>query len=117
VTAVLLRKLADLLKDAATGFVANDLCHVTNARLLEKVCPMSLNSGRADGQQFRNVARLSEQVEALRAQANIRRTLMLFAMYRTLTREQRIAFSQLLRQTAATRSVSPPRPESPLRQD
>jgi Spy/CpxP family protein refolding chaperone len=37
-------------------------------------------------------------VEALRAQRNVRRTLMLFAIYRRLTPEQRAAFTKL-RQT------------------
>lgn len=45
-----------------------------------------------------HLERLSEQVETLRAQINVRRTMMLFAMYRTLTREQRTTFSRL-RQT------------------
>jgi hypothetical protein len=36
-----------------------------------------------------DVAQLSEEVEALRAEQNIRRTLMLFEMYQTLTLEQR----------------------------
>src|SRR4029079_15047198 len=35
------------------------------------------------------VKRLSEQVEALRAQHNVRRTLMRFALYRRLTAQQR----------------------------
>jgi len=35
------------------------------------------------------VKRMSEQVEALRAQHNVRRTLMRFALYRRLTAEQR----------------------------
>jgi Spy/CpxP family protein refolding chaperone len=77
-------------------------------RLLER----TLERGNADDA---SVARLSEQVEALRAQANVRSTLMLFAMYRTLTREQRAAFTEL--RQAATRSASPPRPESPPRRD
>jgi Spy/CpxP family protein refolding chaperone len=41
------------------------------------------------------VKRLSEQVEALRAQHNVRRTLMRFAIYRRLTPEQRSALAQL----------------------
>jgi Spy/CpxP family protein refolding chaperone len=43
------------------------------------------------------VKRLSEQVEALRAQHNVRRTLMRFAIYRRLTPEQRSALTQLRR--------------------
>jgi Spy/CpxP family protein refolding chaperone len=43
------------------------------------------------------VKRLSEQVEALRAQHNVRRTLMRFAIYRRLTAEQRSALAQLRR--------------------
>jgi Spy/CpxP family protein refolding chaperone len=43
------------------------------------------------------VKRLSEQVEALRAQHNVRRTLMQFAMYRRLTAEQRSTLTQLRR--------------------
>jgi Spy/CpxP family protein refolding chaperone len=43
------------------------------------------------------VKRLSEQVEALRAQHNVRRTLMRFAIYRRLTPEQRAALAQLQR--------------------
>ena len=54
------------------------------------------------------VKRLSEQVEALRAQHNVRRTLMRFAMYRRLTREQRSALKQLQRSDDEMRS-GPPR--------
>ena len=43
------------------------------------------------------VKRLSEQVEALRAQHNVRRTLMKFAIYRRLTPDQRSALAQLQR--------------------
>jgi Spy/CpxP family protein refolding chaperone len=41
------------------------------------------------------VQRLSEQVEALRAQHNVRRTLMRFAIYRRLTPEQRLALTEI----------------------
>ena len=54
------------------------------------------------------VKRLSEQVEALRAQHNVRRTLMRFAIYRRLTAEQRSALAQLRRADDDTRS-GPPR--------
>jgi Spy/CpxP family protein refolding chaperone len=54
------------------------------------------------------VKRLSEQVEALRAQHNVRRTLMRFAMYRRLTAEQRSALSRLRRTDDEMRS-GPPR--------
>lgn len=57
-------------------------------RLLRRV----LERGNA---QDATVQRLSEQVEALRAQHNVRRTLMLFAMYRRLTPEQRAALTKL----------------------
>jgi len=50
------------------------------------------------------VKRLSEQVEALRAQHNVRRTLMMFAIYRRLTPEQRAAVAQLRREDADIRS-------------
>ena len=50
------------------------------------------------------VKRLSEQVEALRAQHNVRRTLMRFAIYRRLTAEQRSAFAQLRRSDDEIRS-------------
>ncbi len=50
------------------------------------------------------VKRLSEQVEALRAQHNVRRTLMQFAMYRRLTTEQRSTLTQLRRSDSETRS-------------
>ena len=54
------------------------------------------------------VKRLSEQVEALRAQHNVRRTLMKFAIYRRLTPEQRSALAQLRQADDDTRS-GPPR--------
>jgi len=44
-----------------------------------------------------HVANLSEQVEALRAAQNIRRTLMLFTMYQTLTHEQRTLLAHMHR--------------------
>jgi Spy/CpxP family protein refolding chaperone len=50
------------------------------------------------------VKRLSEQVEALRAQHNVRRTLMRFAIYRRLTPEQRSALTQLRRTDNEIRS-------------
>jgi len=52
-----------------------------------------------------HVAHLSEQVEALRATQNIRRTLMLFTMYQTLTQEQRTLLVHM------HRSGGPPRQE------
>jgi Spy/CpxP family protein refolding chaperone len=66
-------------------------------RLLERL----VERGNADDD---SVVRLSERVETLRAQENVRRTLMLSAMYRTLTREQRAAFSDMRR--GATKSAS-----------
>jgi Spy/CpxP family protein refolding chaperone len=56
-------------------------------RLLER----TLERGNAADE---HVARLSAHVEALRAQQNVRRSLMLLAMYRTLTYEQRAALTQ-----------------------
>jgi Spy/CpxP family protein refolding chaperone len=50
------------------------------------------------------VKRLSEQVEALRAQHNVRRTLMQFAIYRRLTAEQRSTLTQLERSDREMRS-------------
>jgi Spy/CpxP family protein refolding chaperone len=50
------------------------------------------------------VKRMSEQVEALRAQHNVRRTLMRFALYRRLTTEQRSALRQLRRTDDEMRS-------------
>ena len=50
------------------------------------------------------VKRMSEQVEALRAQHNVRRTLMRFALYRRLTPEQRSALTQLRRTDPDIRS-------------
>ena len=50
------------------------------------------------------VKRLSEQVEALRAQHNVRRTLMRFAIFRRLTPEQRAMVKQLQRTDADFRS-------------
>jgi Spy/CpxP family protein refolding chaperone len=50
------------------------------------------------------VKRLSEQVEALRAQHNVRRTLMRFAIYRRLTPEQREALTRLQRSDEEMRS-------------
>ena len=49
------------------------------------------------------IKRMSEQVEALRAQHNVRRTLMLFAIYRRLTPEQRSALTALRREDADMR--------------
>jgi Spy/CpxP family protein refolding chaperone len=77
-------------------------------RLLERV----LERGNGDDA---SVARLSEQVEALRAQENVRQTVLLFAMYRTLNDEQRAALTRL--RGAATRSASPRRLEFPLGRD
>jgi Spy/CpxP family protein refolding chaperone len=57
-------------------------------RLLRRVL---LRGNAAD----ETVKRLSEQVEALRAQHNVRRTLMRFAIYRRLTPEQRSTLTQL----------------------
>ena len=54
------------------------------------------------------VKRMSEQVEALRAQHNVRRTLMRFALYRRLTAEQRSALRELRRTENEMRS-GPPR--------
>jgi Spy/CpxP family protein refolding chaperone len=54
------------------------------------------------------VKRMSEQVEALRAQHNVRRTLMRFALYRRLTAEQRSALKELRRTDNEMRS-GPPR--------
>lgn len=54
------------------------------------------------------VKRISEQVEALRAQHNVRRTLMRFALYRRLTPEQRSALTQVQRSDHEIRS-GPPR--------
>jgi Spy/CpxP family protein refolding chaperone len=45
------------------------------------------------------VAELSAEVETLRARQNIRRTLMLFAMYQALTDEQRRMLTQMHRST------------------
>jgi Spy/CpxP family protein refolding chaperone len=66
-------------------------------RLLRRV----LERGNAEDA---TVKRLSEQVEALRAQHNVRRTLLLFAIYRRLTPEQRTALTQLRRTDADIRS-------------
>ena len=66
-------------------------------RLLRRV----LERGNADD---RTVQRLSEQVEALRAQHNVRKTLLLFAMYRRLTPEQRAAVTQIRQSEADIRS-------------
>ena len=77
-------------------------------RLLARI----LERGNADDA---SVLRLSEKVEALRSQHNVRRTLMLAAMYRTLTRQQRAAFSEMQRQPA--KWAFPPDRESPPRRD
>jgi Spy/CpxP family protein refolding chaperone len=66
-------------------------------RLLRRV----LMRGNAEDS---TVKRLSEQVEALRAQHNVRRTLMQFAMYRRLTPEQRSTLTQLQRSDRELRS-------------
>lgn len=54
------------------------------------------------------IKRLSEQVEALRAQHNVRRTLMKFAIYRRLTPQQRSALKRLQQSNDEMRS-GPPR--------
>ena len=77
-------------------------------RLLERM--MERANADDDG-----VERLSERVEALRAQENVRYTRMLFAMYRTLTRQQRAAFTEMKR--GATGSASLPDRESPPNRD
>jgi Spy/CpxP family protein refolding chaperone len=66
-------------------------------RLLRRVL---LRGNAEDG----TVKRLSEQVEALRAQHNVRRTLMRLAIYRRLTPEQRSALSRLQRTDGEMRS-------------
>ena len=54
-----------------------------------------------------SVVRLSEAVESLRIQRNVHRTLMLFAMYKTLTPEQRVLLAQMHR-TGRGASRRPP---------
>ena len=71
-------------------------------RLLRRI----LLRARAEDQ---TVKRLSEQVEALRAQHNVRRTLMRFALYRRLTAEQRSALRQLHRTDDDEMRSGPPR--------
>jgi Spy/CpxP family protein refolding chaperone len=66
-------------------------------RLLRRI----LERGNAEDS---TVQRLSEQVEALRAQHNVRRTLMMFAIYRRLTPEQRTALTELRRTDTEVRS-------------
>lgn len=66
-------------------------------RLLRRI----LERGNAEDA---TVKRLSEHVEALRSQHNVRRTLMMFAIYRRLTPEQRSALSVLQRSDAEIRS-------------
>jgi Spy/CpxP family protein refolding chaperone len=66
-------------------------------RLLRRI----LERGNAEDD---SIKRLSEQVEALRAQHNVRRTLMMFAIYRRLTPEQRAALTELRRTDADMRS-------------
>lgn len=69
---------------------------------MERLLERTLERGDADE---KSVAALSEQLETLRAKQNIRRTLMLLAMYRTLTPEQREAFTDIRR---AMKSAPPP---------
>jgi Spy/CpxP family protein refolding chaperone len=66
-------------------------------RLLRRI----LERGNAEDS---TIKRLSEQVEALRAQHNVRRTLMRFAIYRRLTPEQRTTLAQLQRTDSDIRS-------------
>ena len=82
--------------------------------LRQKIEEMDRLLERGNGDEA-SVAKLSEQVEALRAQENVRRTVLLFAMYRTLNEEQRSALTRF--RDPATRSASPPRHEFPRRQD
>jgi Spy/CpxP family protein refolding chaperone len=66
-------------------------------RLLRRI----LERGNAEDA---TVQTLSEQVEALRAQHNVRRTLMRFEIYRRLTPAQRAALTELRRTDADIRS-------------
>jgi Spy/CpxP family protein refolding chaperone len=59
-----------------------------------------------------HVAHLSQQVEALRATQNIRRTLMLFAMYQTLTQEQRTLLAHMHRSSRGAPRLEPSYPGS-----
>jgi Spy/CpxP family protein refolding chaperone len=74
--------------------------HLERVALRRKIAEMDrllrriLERGNAEDA---TVKRLSEQVEALRAQHNVRRTLMRFAIFRRLTPEQRTALSELQR--------------------
>ena len=54
VSCIFLTKSKKLSDDTASGSEAHDLSRVAKTQLLQNVCPMSLNSGRADGQQFSN---------------------------------------------------------------
>lgn len=66
-------------------------------RLLRRI----LERGNAEDA---TIKRMSEQVEALRAQHNVRRTLTRFAIYRRLTPEQRTALARLRQADADIRS-------------
>lgn len=55
------------------------------------------------------IKRLSEQVEALRAQHNVRRTMMRFALLRRLTPEQRSLLARLRETGAAGMAAGPDR--------
>jgi hypothetical protein len=59
------------------------------------------------------VVGLSEELEALRTRQNIRRTLMLFAMYQALTDEQRTRLTQMHRSVTGTPFPRPGRGEHP----
>lgn len=102
------RKLDVLFDQGLEERLARHRTIVEMDRLLERI----IERGNADDD---GVERLSERVEALRAQENVRHTRMLFAMYRTLTREQRAAFAEMKR--GATKLASPPGRESPPRRD
>jgi Spy/CpxP family protein refolding chaperone len=53
-----------------------------------------IDRGEADDE---TVMRLSGQVEALRSQQNVRRALMLLAMYKVLTPDQRMVLTRILK--------------------
>lgn len=107
-TAAQARKLDALFEHGLDERSARHRTIVEMDRLLER----TMERGNADED---SVERLSERVEALRAQENVRHTLLVFAMYRTLSREQRATFASLRR--AATSPAYPPDRESPPHRD
>jgi Spy/CpxP family protein refolding chaperone len=68
-------------------------------RQIEEMDRFLAHSMAGDDADDHRITNLSEQLEALRARQNVRRTLMLFAMHQALTKEQRQRLAEIHRST------------------